>query len=74
MTPLMFSALINLKADSLNRCNHLLITKKERDILVGKLDGYFGAALGVDTRYLAASAWVMKKKLQEFKCSDEPWG
>jgi len=73
VTVLMFGALIDMKADSLNRCNHLLITKSERDSLVETLDGYFGAALGVDKRYLASSAWLMKKKLLEFKCSDEPW-
>lgn len=73
VTILMFGALIDMKPDSLNRCNHLLITREQRDTLVGRLDGYFGAALGADKRYLAASAWLMKLKLREFKCSDEPW-
>jgi hypothetical protein len=73
MTPLMFGALIDMKPDSLNRCNHLVITREQRGTLVGRLDGYFGAALGVDKRYIPASARLMKLKLMEFKCSDEPW-
>ncbi len=73
MNLLMFGALIDMKPDSRNQCSHLLITKKERDALVETLDSYFGASLEIDRRYLSASASLMKKKLLEFKCSDDPW-
>lgn len=72
-TLLMFGALIDMKADSLNRANHLLITKAERDELVKQIAGAFGQNLETDKRYVVASAWLMKTKLLEFKCSDEPW-
>ena len=73
MSPLMFMALIDMKGDSQNRANHLLITKSERDTLVGRIDGYFGSSLETDKRYVVASAWLIRTKLLEFKCSDEPW-
>lgn len=73
MSPLMFMVLIDMKGDSQNRANHLVITKEQRDSLVRKLEGYFGEALGKDKRYVASSALVMRDKLLEFKCSDDPW-
>lgn len=70
---MVFGSLIDMKGDSQNRANHLLITKAERDKLVWKIDNDFGTNLETDKRYVVASASLMKKKLLEFKCSDEPW-
>jgi hypothetical protein len=72
MTAMVFMSLIDMKADCQNRANHLLINKAQRDDLVQQIDDAFGANLDIDKRYVVSSAWLMKKKFQEFKCSDEP--
>ena len=73
MTALVFMSFIDMKADSQNRANHLLITKAQRDSLVWKIDNSFGASLEKDRRYVVSEASLVKIKLLEFKCSDEPW-
>lgn len=73
MTAMIFVALIDMKGDSQNRANHLLLTKDQRATLVGSIDSAFGASLETDKRYMVASARFLKGKLLEFKCSDEPW-
>lgn len=73
LTSLMFAILIDMKADSQNRANHLLISKEQRDTLARQIEDNFGASLDTDKRYTVASAHLFKMKLLEFKCSDEAW-
>lgn len=73
MTALVFMSFIDMKADSRNRANHLLITKEQRDRLVWSIDNSFGPSLEKDRRYVVSEASLVKAKLLEFKCSDEPW-
>jgi len=73
MTALIFMSFIDMKADSQNRANHLLVTKEQRDNLVGRIDNSFGASLEHDRRYVVSDANLLKMKLLEFKCSDDPW-
>ena len=73
MTALVFMSFIDMKADSQNRANHLLITKEQRDRLVWSINNSFRASLEKDRRYVVSEALLVKTKLLEFKCSDEPW-
>jgi len=73
MTPLVFMSWIDMKPDSENHVNHLLLRTSQREALVKKIDSDFGAILETDRRFVVASASVLKVKLLEFKCSDEPW-
>jgi len=73
MSVLVFMSFIDMKEDSQNRANHLLITKEQRDRLVWDIDNGFRTSLEKDKRYVVSSALLIKTKFLEFKCSDEPW-
>lgn len=75
VTPLVFSTLINLKrADSENHASHLIITKAERATLIANLTDDFGEKLDQPNQnFTISAAKILKDKLNEFKCSDDPW-
>lgn len=75
-SPGMFATLISPRADSHNRANHLVITHQQRDRLLSSLTSYFGEKLnmsGNDVPYYVAVAQLLRDKLNEFKCADDPW-
>lgn len=74
-SPLVFSTLIDMKADSKGHASHLLITKAEREGLIKQIDTDFGSKLDEkDANYGVSSAAILKAGLQkDFKCSDDPW-
>ena len=73
-TPLVFAALIDQRPDSENHLSHLLITKVQRDTLVGQLTLSFGQKLDQQNQnYTVSAASVLKCYLtKDYKCSDEP--
>ena len=73
-TPLVFAALIDQRPDSENHLSHLLITKVQRDTLVGQLTLAFGQKLDQQNQnYTVSAASVLKGYLtKDYKCSDEP--
>jgi hypothetical protein len=74
ISPLIFSTLIDTKADSRNHVSHLIITKAERTKLIDQLTGDFGTKLDqTNQNYTISSAQILKSFLKEHKCSDEPW-
>jgi hypothetical protein len=74
-TPLVFSTLIDLRADSKNHASHLIITKAEKTKLLDDIATRFGSKLDQkEQNFTVSSASVLKAYLQKnFKCSDEPW-
>jgi hypothetical protein len=74
-TPLVFATLIDMKADSKNRANHLIITKAERAKLIDYLNTSFGAKLDQKNQnYTVSSAIVLRTYLlKDYKSSDDPW-
>ena len=73
LTILWFGLLVDDKADSLDHCSHMVITRAQRDELVHKLDQAYGTSMETDKRFNPASASILKFKLLEFKCADDPW-
>lgn len=74
-TPLVFSTLIDLKADSQGHASHLVITKAERHKLIDEINNLFGSKLDKKTQnYIVSSASVLRAYLKkDFKNSDDPW-
>jgi hypothetical protein len=74
-TPLVFTALIDMKADSKGHVSHLVITKAERANLLSNLADRFGTKLDQKgSNFIVGSAVVLRGGLlKNFKCSDEPW-
>lgn len=74
-TPLVFSTLIDLKADSQGHASHLVITKAERHKLIREINNLFGSKLDKKTQnYIVSSASVLRAYLKkDFKNSDDPW-
>jgi hypothetical protein len=74
-TPSIFGTLIDLKADSKGHASHLIITKAEREKLIGDLTSDFGSRLDrKGQNYTVSAAQVLKTYLlKDYKCSDEPW-
>lgn len=75
-SPGMFATLISPRADSKNRANHMVITRAQRDRLLESLKSYFGDELNPSkgaVPYYAAIAQLLRDKLNEFKCADDPW-
>jgi hypothetical protein len=74
-TPLVFMTLIDMKPDSKNHVNHLIITKAERAKLLESLTDRFGSKLDQkDQNFIVSGASVLKAYLlKDFKSSDEPW-
>ena len=75
VSPGVFAALIDLKADSKGHASHLIITKEERAKLVDTVNTDFGPNLDAkDQNYTVTAASVIKSYLlKDFKSSDEPW-
>ena len=73
--PLVFALLIDQKADNQNHLSHLLITQAQRQELIAKINGSFGAKLDQSNQnYTVSSASVLRSYLlKEYKCSDDPW-
>lgn len=74
-TPLIFSTLIDTRADSKNHASHLIVTKAEREKLIGDLNFHFGEKLDQkEQNFTVSSASVLRGYLlKDYKCSDEPW-
>jgi hypothetical protein len=70
---LVFATLINMRADTQNHVSHMVITRAERDELVGQIERAFGDKLNAPDDYAAGQAVVLRTKLKEFKCADDPW-
>src|ERR1700680_4298263 len=70
--PLVFATLIDMKADSKNRANHLIITKVEREKLIADLNMAFGTKLDLKNQnYTVSSAIVLRTYLlKDYKSSD----
>jgi hypothetical protein len=75
VTPAVFGALIDMKADIQGHVSHLVITKAERQKLIQSLKSSFGSKLSAKNQnYTVSAASVLLSYLQkDFKCSDEPW-
>lgn len=74
-TPLIFMALIDMKADSQGHASHLIITKQERSDLQGELEILLkGQPEHGDHDYYISAAMVLRDAfLKGYKCADEPW-
>jgi hypothetical protein len=74
-SPAIFSILIDTKEDSQGHASHLIITKAEREKLIGDIDLRFGTKLDAkDQNYGVSSASVLKDYLlKDFKSSGDPW-
>jgi hypothetical protein len=72
-TPVVFSTLIDMKADSQHHANHLMITKAERADLIDYINTAFGKKIGMkNPNYTVGAARVLRDGLlKDFKCSDE---
>lgn len=75
VTPAVFITLIDTKVDDKGHANHLIITKTERQKLIGEIDDQFGSKLKMkNPNYVVGSASVLKAYLlKDFKSSDDPW-
>jgi hypothetical protein len=75
LTPAIFATLIDVKPDSKNHASHLIITKAEREKLIGSLTDRFGSKLDQkDQNFTVSAASVLKAYLlKDYKCSDDPW-
>jgi hypothetical protein len=75
VTALVFITLIDPKADSQGHVNHLVITKAERQQLIGEINSLFGSKLDKKNQnYIVGSASILRSILQkDYKSSDEPW-
>jgi hypothetical protein len=74
-TPLIFSTLIDLKADSQNHVSRLIITRAEREKLLDDITTDFGSKLNQKDPNFQVGAVVILKEglLKDFKSSDDPW-
>ena len=71
---LVFATLIDSRSDTHNHANHLTITRDERNALVNAIDRDFGTKLTAkEQNWGVSAATVLRAKLLEFSCSDDPW-
>lgn len=71
---LIFSLLIDQKADSQGHASHLTINHEQRDDLIATINAYFAKRLAAgDQGYATSTADLFRTKLNEFACSDDPW-
>jgi hypothetical protein len=73
-SPLVFGTLIDMKANSKNQADHLIITKAERQGLIDNINTEFGPAIDEKDRdYTVSGAAVIKAYLlKDYKSSDDP--
>lgn len=74
-TPMIFTTLIDMKADSKGHASHLIITKAERQKLLDDINTAFGEKLDQkDPHFMVGAASVLRGGLlKDFKSSDDPW-
>jgi hypothetical protein len=74
-SPLVFGTLIDMKANSKNQADHLIITQAERQGLIDTINTEFGPAIDQKEQdYTVSGAAVIKAYLlKDFKSSDDPW-
>jgi hypothetical protein len=72
-TPLVFAALISPTPDKEGHMSRLIITREERDHLIGSLNSYFGDKLHEDNQnYIVSSAKLLIVFFNKgYKCTDE---
>jgi hypothetical protein len=69
---MVFGALIENRESSLHHADHLVITRRERDELLAQIKNEFGTdAKGANLS--VSSAFLIRDKLMEYKCADDPW-
>ena len=75
-TPMVALSLVSKKPDSKNHLNHLTITRKQAQELVGRLEGAFGKSLGAkDQNWTTSSASLMRTMFRDkgYMYADDPW-
>jgi len=72
---MVFMSLIDVKPDSQDHVNHLIITKAERTDLQNQLDILLkDVPEKGDQDYYISSAMILRAGLQkDYKCADDPW-
>jgi hypothetical protein len=72
-TPLVFAVLISPTPDKEGHMSRLIITKEERDHLIGSLNSYFGDKLHEDNQnYIVSSAQLLIEFFNKgYECTDE---
>ena len=76
LSPLVFAALIEMKEDRQGHVNHLVISKKERQKLLGELRKHFGEKMKMKNKdELVSSASVLTSYLENkgFKNAEDPY-
>lgn len=75
LSPMIFATVIDQKPDSQNHLSHLIITRVERQQLIGDIDRAFGDKLDQkDQNYTVSAASVLKAYFQkDYLCSDDKW-
>jgi hypothetical protein len=73
--PLVFMSLVDMKPDSQNHVNHLIITKAEKADLQDRLNLLLRDVPDKgDHDYYVSAAMILRGGLQKnYKCADEPW-
>ncbi|MGA7793843.1 MAG: hypothetical protein WCA19_12460 [Candidatus Acidiferrales bacterium] len=73
--PVIFSTLIDTRADSKGHASHLVITREERAQVLESLNTDFGAKIDESNQdFRVTAAQVLRAgMLKDFKCSDDPW-
>ena len=73
--PLVFMSLVDMKPDSQNHVNHLIITKAEKADLEAQLNILLKDEPDKgDHDYYISAAMILRGGLQKgYKCADEPW-
>lgn len=72
-SPLVFGTLISDVPDSQGHASHLVISCDDRKRLVGQIESDFGAKLAEkDSGFGVAQAQLIRAKLLEYKCAEEP--
>ena len=74
-SPILMMSLVSKTPDKAGHMSHMIITKDERKQLIRDLDLKFGKDIDKiedGQSYELMTASVLKQKLLEFKCSDEP--
>ncbi|MGH9693057.1 MAG: hypothetical protein ACRD5Z_02860 [Bryobacteraceae bacterium] len=74
MSALVFATLIDKRPDKANHMSRLIITKAERQALIGSLNTWFGTKLDQkDQNYIVSAASVLRSYLRKhYTCADGP--
>jgi hypothetical protein len=73
--PVIFSTLIDSRADSKGHASHLVISRDERAQVLESLNTDFGSKIDESNQdFRVTAAQVLRAgMLKDFKCSDDPW-